>query len=602
MNGSTLIADVIGNPLLEGYGRFLFPITFNTPRPGDTLADVPDLLTWYHHVDTATTIDVVGDLLMRRENGQTVFFNIYTEQERAAAPGLEDTGLFVFPAQGVPTGAKPHVAICNAGGGFAYVASIHDSMPHALWLSRHGYTAFTLQYRPGARTGCEDLARAISFIHTHADELGVDPEGYSLWGGSAGARLAAYLGSYGPARFGGDDVPRPGAVVMQYTGHSDLSGAEPPTFACVGTADPIASWRTMRARTDAIAAAGTPSECRVFEGLPHGFGLGIATAAEGWIEDAAAFWQAQIDAASAASAPSAGPATVREYVRLDYSPTFSGIDLNHVSPDPDAVEGTVATAAVDPTRSQCLFLWDEGGAPTTTTPRSSGYDPAGFRPTVTSIPAVGGTVRGAVLLCAGGAFAVRGNNSDCYPTAEQLSASGYHCFVVDYRLRPYTQAEAGTDLARAIRFVRAHADDYGLPSPQHIALGGYSAGGILCGETILNWSGSTCPAELDAGYTPDGLDSVSADVTATAMIYSFYGRLSVAELNPDRLAGAVPTYYCYGTRDPFYNQFEAQVEVMAARGATHRARVLDGWPHGFGAEGGWIEEYDAFMQRAFAAA
>jgi len=155
------------------------------------------------------------------------------------------------------------------------------------------------------------------------------------------------------------------------------------------------------------------------------------------------------------------------------------------------VEGTVATAAVEPTRSQRLFLWEQASIPSTTAANSSGYDPAGFRPTVTSVPAVGNTVRGAVLLCAGGAFAVRGDNSDCYPTAEQLSARGYYCFVVDYRVRPNTQAEAGVDLARAIRFVRAHADDYGLPSPQHIALSGYSAGGILCGETILNWSGAT---------------------------------------------------------------------------------------------------------------
>ncbi|CED92754.1 alpha/beta hydrolase [Actinomyces succiniciruminis] len=299
MNSSTLITDVIDNPLLEDYGRFLFPITFNTPQPGDTLADVPDLLTWYSHVDTATTVDVIGDLLERRAGGETVFYSIYTEAERASDPSLEDTGLFVFPARGAAEGTRPRVAVCNAGGGFAYVASIHDSMPHALWLSRHGYTAFTLQYRPNAQTGCEDLARAISFIHAHADELGVNPEGYSLWGGSAGARLAAYLGSYGPARFGGDDVPGPGAVVMQYTGHSDLSGAEPATFACVGTADGIASWRTMQARTDAIAAAGTPTEFHAYDGLPHGFGLGIGTVAEGWIEDAAAFWQAQIDASAA---------------------------------------------------------------------------------------------------------------------------------------------------------------------------------------------------------------------------------------------------------------------------------------------------------------
>lgn len=299
VNADTLIADVVGNPLLEDYGRFLFPITFNTSGPNDTLADTADLLTWYSYINTDTTVDVVRDLLERRETDQVVFHSIYTGAEKVSDPTLKDTGLFVFPAQGHAAGKRPRVAVCSAGGGFAYVASIYDSMPHALWLSRHSYTAFTLQYRPDVRTGCEDLARAISFIHTHADELGVDPECYSLWGGSAGARLAAYLGSYGPARSGGDDVPGPGTVVMQYTGHSDLSGAEPPTFACAGSADGIASWRTMQARTDAIAAAGTPSEFHVYEGLPHGFGLGIGTAAEGWIEDAAAFWQAQIDTSAA---------------------------------------------------------------------------------------------------------------------------------------------------------------------------------------------------------------------------------------------------------------------------------------------------------------
>ncbi|MCL3777633.1 MULTISPECIES: alpha/beta hydrolase [unclassified Actinomyces] len=317
-------------------------------------------------------------------------------------------------------------------------------------------------------------------------------------------------------------------------------------------------------------------------------------------------------AASALGACANGPETstvvspspmsgVRELVTDLEVPSFDDVDFRHVSPGSAQVEGTVAAADVDPGRRQCLFLWDEGDVPSVTTATSSGYDPAGFRPTITSVPASGATVRGAVLLCAGGAFALRGDNSDCFPTAERLSALGYQCFVVDYRVRPYTQAEAGTDLARAIRFVRAHASGYGLPSPEHIALGGYSAGGILCGEAVLHWAGTTSPSSLDPAYAPDVLDRVSADVAATAMIYSFYGRLSVAEVDPERLSGAVPTYYCYGTRDPFYNQFEAQVEVMAGRGTTIHARVLDGWPHGFGAEGGWVEEYDAFIQEALSA-
>lgn len=102
-----------------------------------------------------------------------------------ADPAKADTGLFFFKGEeGAP------FAICNAGGGFAYVGAMHDSFPHTLELSKKGYNAFALIYRPGAQTACEDLARAISFVFAHAEELGVSTDCYSLWGGSAGARLA----------------------------------------------------------------------------------------------------------------------------------------------------------------------------------------------------------------------------------------------------------------------------------------------------------------------------------------------------------------------------------------------------------------------------
>lgn len=295
---------------------------------------------------------------------------------------------------------------------------------------------------------------------------------------------------------------------------------------------------------------------------------------------------------------------VRELVELDVDEEgLMRLDDAHVSPDPATATGTVLTAEVTPHEQQRLFLWEEGRAPAVTADASGGMDPSDYRPTITSVPVPEGTaVRGAVLLCAGGAFQFRGDNADCYPTADELSRLGYQCFVVDYRLRPYTQAEGGVDLARAVRFVWAHADEFGLPSESHIAVGGYSAGGILCGETILNWRGHVTPDALDSSYEPDDLDAVSADVAADAMIYSFYGRLSVASLDEDLLGSAdlPPTYYCYGTRDPFYDQFEAQVDLLARLGCTVRARVLDGWPHGFGALGGWIPEFDDFMQEAFA--
>ena len=168
---------------------------------------------------------------------------------------------------------------------------MHDSFPHALELSKMGYNAFALIYRPGAQTACEDLARAIAFLHEHADELRIDMTDYSLWGGSAGARMAAWLGSYGTEAFGEKAYPRPAAVIVNYTGLSEVTGTEPPTYSAVGTSDGISSWRTMQRRIEAIRANGTEAEIEVFDGLPHGFGLGIGTAAEGWLDNAVRFWE-----------------------------------------------------------------------------------------------------------------------------------------------------------------------------------------------------------------------------------------------------------------------------------------------------------------------
>ena len=235
------------------YGRLLFPVDTGY-WSGDTLGELQ--LTWYHNIDPEETVEIVNTLWQRAEAG---------------AP----------------------FAVCNAGGGFAYVGAMQDSFPHALELSKRGYNAFALIYRPGAQTACEDLARAIAWIFAHAGELEVDTEGYSLWGGSAGARMAAWLGSYGPGAFGEEDLPQPAAVVLQYTGHAEYTPEDPPTFACVGESDWIANWRTMERRLQALQDLGIPTEFHHYPGLPHGFGLGTGTVAEGWLDEAVAFWEAQ---------------------------------------------------------------------------------------------------------------------------------------------------------------------------------------------------------------------------------------------------------------------------------------------------------------------
>lgn len=281
----TPVEAVLQDDAFGDDGRLLFPVDTGY-WSGDTLGELQ--LTWYNNIDPEETVEIVNTLWQRAEAGETVFYDIYTEAEKAQDPDKADTGLFFFKGE-----AGAPFAVCNAGGGFAYVGAMQDSFPHALELSKRGYNAFALIYRPGAQTACEDLARAIAWIFAHAGELEVDTEGYSLWGGSAGARMAAWLGSYGPGAFGEEDLPRPAAVVLQYTGHAEYTPEDPPTFACVGESDWIANWRTMERRLQALQDLGIPTEFHHYPGLLHGFGLGIGTIAEGWLDEAVAFWEAQ---------------------------------------------------------------------------------------------------------------------------------------------------------------------------------------------------------------------------------------------------------------------------------------------------------------------
>ena len=281
----TKVTDVINDEVFDGYGRLIFPVDMQI-SDNLTLKNINTILPWYSEINTDKTVEIVNYMKEKAGSGQQIFYDIYSDDEKKSDLDKQNTGLFFFKGN---TGAKS--AIVNAGGGFMYVAGMHDSFPQALELSKKGYNAFALIYRPGARTACEDLARAIAFLHEHTDELGIDMSDYSLWGGSAGARMAAWLGAYGTSAFGEKQYPKPAAVIMQYTGLSEVTGDEPPTYACVGTSDGIASYRSMERYISRIKNNGTNAKIEVFDGLSHGFGLGQNTVADGWLDRAVMFWE-----------------------------------------------------------------------------------------------------------------------------------------------------------------------------------------------------------------------------------------------------------------------------------------------------------------------
>ena len=252
------------------------------------LTRIESLMPYHAHVDPGVVVAGLNRLIDDAASGRTVFYRFYSDAQTQQEPAKGKTGLFFFRGQpGAP------FAVIAPGGGFSYVASLHEGFPYAVAISSKGYNAFVLRYRAGhgARAATEDMAAAISYIIGHAASLGVGANGYSLWGSSAGARMAASIGSYGVAHYGTGNAPQPSAVVMAYTGHSDHAPVEPPTFVIVGEEDGIAPPATMRRRVETLRTSGTLVEYHEYKGLAHGFGLGTGTSATGWVFDAVRFWE-----------------------------------------------------------------------------------------------------------------------------------------------------------------------------------------------------------------------------------------------------------------------------------------------------------------------
>lgn len=244
-------------------------------------------------------------------------------------------------------------------------------------------------------------------------------------------------------------------------------------------------------------------------------------------------------------------------------------------------------------------LWEKGNIPTVThnVNNSDGPD---FIPNL-EVFTVSDDVqpKGAVMICPGGAFVFRSLRNEGYDIADMLTSMGYQCFVVNYRINPHTMQESATDLQRGIRYVKAHAAEYRI-KPENVALVGFSAGGILNGEVLLNWRDLKNGSALDNTYIPDELDKVPVDACAVGMIYAFYGRLSVSMNNVEtlRAANLPPAFYCWGTRDGFTGQFTQNANAVEQAGCCVERKILQNYPHGYGTGGSpevWGRDFDTFL-------
>lgn len=133
-------------------------------------------------------------------------------------------------------------------------------------------------------------------------------------------------------------------------------------------------------------------------------------------------------------------------------------------------------------------------------------------PVIHYCPAKNKTHTGTVVIFAGGGYVMRAPH-ESVGYAEYLNAAGFDVFYTDYRIQPYYYPCALLDARRSVRFVRAHAEEYGI-DPAKIAVMGSSAGANLC--TFLTSDLGAFPQE-----TGDALDAVDSMPNAQILCYPY---------------------------------------------------------------------------------
>ena len=161
-------------------------------------------------------------------------------------------------------------------------------------ISKKGFNVFIIRYRIGSeQKATEDLAAAIAYIFDNAESLKVSTKNYSLWGGSAGGRMVGNIALNGIKDYGNDDLPKPSAVIIAYTGRSTYSDNFPPTFITVSEDDWIVNASVVDRRVKNLRNTGVEVEYHRYKNAGHRSGLGNGTDAEGWLNLAIHFWEDQ---------------------------------------------------------------------------------------------------------------------------------------------------------------------------------------------------------------------------------------------------------------------------------------------------------------------
>ena len=188
------------------------------------------------------------------------------------------------------------------------------------------------------------------------------------------------------------------------------------------------------------------------------------------------------------------------------------------------------------------------------------------------LPAAGSDRRPAVVMFHGGGWRF-GDKATWDEEAQRLAGRGWAAFSVNYRLDEPSAFPAEIDDAQAaVRWVRAHADEYRV-DPSRVAALGESAGGHLTAMLATLGSGPLdegARIRVGAAWSPPTDLTVLAGSRGDGWVGSILG--CTRSTCPDLLARSSPVNHVDGTDAPAPARRMVPGEVMARAIAGVRAR------------------------------
>ena len=223
--------------------------------------------------------------------------------------------------------------------------------------------------------------------------------------------------------------------------------------------------------------------------------------------------------------------------------------------------------------------------------------PGGGSPVLEYYKATNKTSDATVVIFPGGGYEVR-SEYEGKGYAEYFNSIGMDAFVCQYRVKPYYFPLPLLDARRAVRFVRANAEEFGI-DPDKIAAMGSSAGGHLAAllstyTESIDYEGADEIDLLD--YMPNATilcypvihEPDEMNISHLGSYKALFGkeRNDYASLAPDRLVtDSTPPAFIWHTSDDstvsVINSY-LYATALAQHGIEHEMHIFPGGGHGLG--------------------